>query len=119
MRSLQYDPSQWREPHRFIPDRYNPKSEWYLRPDGETRATYAWAPFYGGHRMCLGMRLAELALKTQLPLYYHFFDFEFVEQAHMDKRPVVELHCAKVIEIPLKFKTRNEVPAEFRDIPNQ
>ena len=69
--------------------------------------------------MCLGMRLAELALKTQIPLYFHFFDFEFADQAQKEKRPVVETHCTKVIEIPLKFKTRVEVPSEFRDIPNQ
>ena len=65
---------------------------------------------FGGYRIYLGMRLAELALKTQIPLYFQFFDFEFAEQAHKEKRPVVELNCTKVIEIPLKFKTCNKVP---------
>ena len=60
--------------------------------------------------MCLGMRLAELALKTKIPLYFHFLDFEFAEKAHKEKRPVVELNCTKVIEIPLKFNKRNKVP---------
>mmetsp|Transcript_17521 Transcript_17521/g.22204 ORF Transcript_17521/g.22204 Transcript_17521/m.22204 type:complete len:148 (+) Transcript_17521:959-1402(+) len=64
MKSICNDPAQWKEPARFIPDRFDPDSVWYLTPGGEKRATFAWVPFFGGHRMCLGMRLAELALKT-------------------------------------------------------
>lgn len=83
MFSVHHDIEQWREPSRFVPDRFDPSyKEWYLRPNGERRAQYAWCPFFGGPRMCIGTRLAELALKTVIPLWYHFFDFEFVKHEH-------------------------------------
>ena len=120
MRSCHYDKDQWRQPELFVPDRFNPDcKEWYLRPNGESRAMYAYIPFFGGPRMCLGMRLAELALKTVIPLWYHFFDFEFVKPEHVQQRPIVEINSSKVIEVPLKVTTRSEVPIELRNLLKQ
>jgi len=60
--------------------------------------------------------MAELSLKTALPLWYHYFDFEFVKPEHRENRPIVELNSMKVIEIPLKLTTRKKVPADLRDL---
>ena len=76
---MQKDPEQWKEPNRFEPQRFNPKSEWFLKPDGKTkRNPYAYSPFAGGVRVCLGKTFAEVVLKFSIPLYYHYFDFELV-----------------------------------------
>ena len=57
----------------------------YLKADGKKRHAFAFSPFLGGSRVCLGKTFAEITLKFTIPLYYHFFDFEFVNKEHMDK----------------------------------
>ena len=111
--AIQNDPSQWREPELFKPERFDPASEWYKRPDGGKRNSHAFSPFLGGSRVCLGKTFAEVTLRFTIPLYYHFFDFELVEPAHKKERPVVWLGATKAINIPIKFITRNKVPANL------
>jgi cytochrome P450 len=55
--ALHRDPRYWREPERFVPDRW-------LRPDGEFDESYpgqprgAWFPFGIGNRICIGEQFA-------------------------------------------------------------
>ena len=107
---MQRDPEQFKEPMLFNPQRFNPKSEFYKKPNGEKRSTYAYSPFSGGIRVCLGKTFAEVTLKFTIPLYYHFFDFELMKPEHKKERPVVTIGCSEAVEIPTKFITRNKVP---------
>ena len=43
----------------FIPERWNPSSEYYLTPTGKKRHPMSFGPFGGGKRICLGKTLAE------------------------------------------------------------
>lgn len=108
------DPEQWRQPEAFVPERFDPSSEWFLKPDGGKRSPFAYVPFLGGSRVCLGKTFAEVTLRFTLPLYYHFFEFDFTVDEHRTNRPLVILGSTGNIEIPLKFKTRNKVA----DLPN-
>ena len=45
---MQRDPKQWSSPESFIPQRFDPESPYYKRPDGGKRNTYAYSPFSGG-----------------------------------------------------------------------
>lgn len=76
------DPKQWKEPHRFVPDRFDMTSPWSKKPDGSKRSPFAFTPFLGGVRVCMGKSFAEMALRTTIPLWFHFFDFELVEDEH-------------------------------------
>ena len=57
--ALHNNKSQWREPERFIPERFDPESEWSLKPDGKKRHPFAFCPFSGGMRVCFGKTFAE------------------------------------------------------------
>ena len=107
---IQMDPRQWTQPDSFIPDRFNPDSPLYLKPGGGKRNTYAYSPFSGGQRVCLGKTFAEVTLKFTLPLYYHYFNFELVNEEHKKVRPYVTLGTRKNPEIMTRFTTRNRVP---------
>ena len=48
MGRMQNHPCEWKEPEKFIPDRFNPQSEFYLTPSGTKRNTYSFSPFLGG-----------------------------------------------------------------------
>ena len=80
MQEMHNNPKEWIEPFSFIPERFDSKSEYFKRPDGKPRNPLAFSPFLGGKRICLGKTFAETALKLTLPLYFHHFDFEFVDE---------------------------------------
>ena len=110
------DPKQWKDPHRFIPDRFDLNSNWSKRPDGGKRSPFAFTPFLGGIRVCMGKSFADMALRTTIPLWFHFFDFELVEDTHKTKRPVVLIGPAEPIKIPMKLKTRQPVAEILKEL---
>lgn len=116
IQALQKDAEQWRDPEAFVPDRFDPNNtEWFHKPNGGgKRSHFAYVPFLGGTRVCLGKTFAEVTLRFTIPLWFHFFDFDFTLEEQRRKRPIVVLGCVKAIEIPLKLKTRNKVS----DLPN-
>lgn len=61
----QRHPTYWKEPHKFIPERFDPEQmETFQTPEKEK----AWFPFARGPNSCLGRDLARLELKAFL--YY-------------------------------------------------
>ena len=89
---IHYDPHQWPEPTRFVPDRFNSKlkdNKWLLTSDGQPRNPLAFTPFMGGKRVCLGKTFAEVNIRFTLPLLLYFLDFEFADpaQARVPKQP--------------------------------
>lgn len=110
MQQTHSDPEQWREPQRFVPDRFDSKSEWFLKPDGKKRSPFAYTPFLGGSRVCLGKTFAEITLKFTIPFWFHFFNFDLVNPEHKKTRPIVVLGSTQNIEIPMKLTTRNKIP---------
>mmetsp|Transcript_46480 Transcript_46480/g.34138 ORF Transcript_46480/g.34138 Transcript_46480/m.34138 type:complete len:125 (+) Transcript_46480:205-579(+) len=76
------NPTQWYEPDKFIPERFDPKSPLFMTPGGEKRHPYSFCPFLGGARICLGKTFAEMATRVVGPKFIHNFDFEFVDKNH-------------------------------------
>ena len=103
------DPEQWKEPDLFKPDRFDSTSDWYKKPDGGKRSPLAFVPFLGGSRVCLGKNFAETTLKIITPLWYHFFDFELVNEEQRKSRPNIRIGSTKHLEVPMKLTTRNKV----------
>jgi len=44
------------------------------------RDPLSFTPFMGGKRVCLGKTFAEVIIRFTIPILYHFFDFQFVDQ---------------------------------------
>ncbi|KAG7455873.1 hypothetical protein MATL_G00245670 [Megalops atlanticus] len=56
---LHYDPEHWREPEKFIPERFTAEAKAKRHP-------FAYLPFGAGPRSCVGMRLALLEIRMAL-----------------------------------------------------
>ena len=56
---LQTNFREWKEPEKYIPERFDPESPWSLTPSGEKRNPYSLSPFLGGKRICVGKTFAE------------------------------------------------------------
>jgi cytochrome P450 len=56
---IHHHPDHWQKPSQFLPERFDPNSELYKRPDGGHRHPMAFTPFLGGQRVCLGKTFAE------------------------------------------------------------
>lgn len=111
MGAMHRDPDQWQKPQDFIPERFDPSSEYYSRPDGGKRNPLAFNPFLGGQRVCLGKTFAELTLKFTIPMYTYFFDFEWIDKEHYEKRPIYEFGALQNPEMKMNFITKNKIEA--------
>ena len=91
MYGLHRNPKEWREPNSFIPERFDPRSEYYLTPSGQKRHPMSFGPFLGGKRVCLGKTFAEMVSKLVGPTLLIEFDFEFVDKKLYKEKPINDL----------------------------
>lgn len=61
--ALHFDPTNWHEPLKFLPERFDPEHEYFKTPDGKMRHPYSYLPFSSGARGCPGQSLAKLEAK--------------------------------------------------------
>ena len=59
-------PEQWQMPEEFIPERFNPSSPFYKKPDGKPRSPFSFIPFSCGPRSCPGNIFAIQMIKIFL-----------------------------------------------------
>lgn len=48
IKGVHWDESEWKEPENFIPDRFDPSSEYYLNSSGQKRHPMSYCPYFGG-----------------------------------------------------------------------
>lgn len=77
---LHYNPKYWIEPEKFIPERFDPHSDYYLQPDGKKRHPLAFTPFLGGKRICTGKTFAEVISKFVVPAILGKYEFLFEDK---------------------------------------
>lgn len=109
MQAILNDPVQWIRPREFNPERFNPQSELYKRPDGKPRNPLAFCPFSGGKRICAGKTFAEIMLNITIPLIYFHFDFEFTDPQQRMNKPNYQLSAAKNPPMLFKLKQKRQV----------
>jgi cytochrome P450 len=63
---LHHNREEWITPEKFIPERFDPESEYYLTPSGNRRHPMSYGPFLGGKRVCLGKTFADNMSKSML-----------------------------------------------------
>jgi len=84
---LHWNKNEWIEPEKFIPERFDPSSRYYLTPSGKKRHNMSFAPFLGGKRICLGKTFAEATSKIVGPFLISNFDFQFVDEINKTYKP--------------------------------
>ena len=67
----------WIDHNKFIPERFDPSSKYYQTPSGDKRPHYAFVPFLGGKRICLGKTFIEVISKITGPSILTHFDLDF------------------------------------------
>lgn len=72
-------PSEWIEPGKFMPERFDSNSPLSLTPSGQKRNTFSFAPFTAGHRICIGMTFVQNVSKTLLPSLIHHMKFKAID----------------------------------------
>ena len=65
---LQTNVKEWKEPEKYIPERFDPESPWSLTPSGTKRSPYSFGAFLGGKRICVGKTFAENIGKVMLSI---------------------------------------------------
>ncbi|MFD5142053.1 cytochrome P450 [Streptomyces sp. NPDC058401] len=65
-------PGYWPDPERFDPDRFTPEAE-------AARPRYAWLPFGGGPRACIGQHFSVLESVIALAMLLRAYEFEAVD----------------------------------------
>ena len=107
--AIHKNPLEWQRPDDFIPERFDSKDPLFKRPDGKNRHPFSFCPFFGGKRICLGKTLAEYMTVFTLPLVLFHFEFQFVNQAYMVKKPNMQLFSMTTPEIPMRVKVTRKI----------
>lgn len=87
MGRLHNHPLEWQQPERFIPERFDPKSKYYLTPAGGKRNPYSFSPFLGGQRICIGKTFIEVISKLTVPTLLSKYEFSFKEGVDKETAP--------------------------------
>ena len=77
---LHKNKNEWQRPNEYLPDRFDPASPLYLKPNGEKRHPMAFGPFLGGKRICLGKTFVETISKIIGTSILGHFDFEYIDE---------------------------------------
>lgn len=104
MHHLHRNRDQWIEPEKYIPERFDSKSEYYLTPSGKKRHPMAFGPFLGGKRICLGKSFAEIVSKVVGPSFLGSFNFEFVDGKGKPDVSLIQIEEA-VVEVKVTNHT--------------
>lgn len=78
-----FNPTQWKAPTEFIPERFDPESEYFLKPDSpntEARHPKAYIPFTFGSRNCPGQTMGKLEARVIFSRLLAVIDYEIDEE---------------------------------------
>lgn len=79
------DPRFWERPEEFRPER------WTSEEEGPSRPQYAYFPFGGGPRYCVGKKFAEFEAMLLLAIYLQRWQFKPVPEHPVELQPAVTL----------------------------
>jgi len=91
---LHHDPTNWPDPDRFDPDRFAEGRD-------KERPAYAYLPFGGGPRLCIGNQFALMEMQILLTFFVRTFDFQLVNAAAIKPKPLITLRPNRPIQVKL------------------
>ena len=74
----------WKEPLKFIPERFDKNNEYSKLPDGDDRENISFLAFGGGQRACMGDNYSQYFVKVALVYFIHLFEFDITEEPKID-----------------------------------
>lgn len=74
----------WNEPEKFDPERFAPENKKHHRP-------FAYMPFGGGPRLCIGNNFALMEMQFVLAMMIKRYRFKVVENQTIDINPLITL----------------------------
>jgi len=109
MGCLHHSEKHWGANHdKFIPDRFDRNSKYFKAPDGTSRHPYSYAPFLGGHRICLGKTFAETVAKKLAAMIIKFYELEHAEPEMKRTTFPYDIYQLKQPKICYKFTKRTQ-----------
>ena len=109
MYEMHHDPEVWKEPSKFVPDRFNRDSDWFKQPDGKPRSSLVFNPFLGGKRICMGKSFADVAFRYTIPLIFYHMEMEFAADFDADKKQRYMIGGKEELKLPMKLSIRKPV----------
>jgi cytochrome P450 len=92
---LHHDPDHWPDPDRFDPDRFEAGRE-------KERPAYAYLPFGGGPRLCIGNQFALLEMQIMLALLVQRFTFRLADARPIAPKPLITLRPSRAVRVWLE-----------------
>ena len=93
--SLHRNPKYWSEPEKFDPERFNEENK-------KQQIPYAYIPFGGGPRLCIGNNFALMEMQFILSMLVRRYQFELVSTAPIELNPLVTLRPKDGIKMRIK-----------------
>ncbi len=97
---LHHSKDLWDQPEQFNPDRFS-------RENKKDRHPYAFLPFGGGPRLCIGNNFAIMELQLILFHLILRFDFELADQTPVDLLPMITLKPDRAIRLKVSKRKIN------------
>jgi len=92
---LHHDPKLWIEPERFMPERFSPENEANI-------PKYAYFPFGGGPRVCIGNQFAMMEAQLVLATILQRYRVELVAGQAVKMQPLITLRPKPDIQMRIK-----------------
>ena len=85
----------WDTPEQFIPERFSKENK-------KQRPTYAYLPFGGGPRLCIGNNFAMMEMQLIITHLIQRYDFELVKEHPVKVKPMITLRPKDGIMMKIK-----------------
>ncbi len=92
--AVQRSEKYWSEPDRFIPERFSPENQKHIH-------RYAYFPFGGGARLCIGNNFAMMEMQIILALICSEYVFELPADYQLQLEPLVTLRPKNGVRLNL------------------
>jgi cytochrome P450 len=89
-----------------MPERFNPHSLLFKRPDGKARHPFSFLPFGGGQRICLGKTFAEMMVRFTISLILYHVELDLVDPKQKEKKPLYQIGGREVPTMIMHKKAR-------------
>lgn len=94
---LHHDPVNWPDPDRFDPNRFAPGAD-------KDRPAYAYLPFGGGPRLCIGNQFALLEMQILLAFLTRRFTWKLTDNRLVRPQPLITLRPDRPVAMQLTVR---------------
>ncbi|CDS08804.1 hypothetical protein LRAMOSA10165 [Lichtheimia ramosa] len=100
---LQHNPTVWKDPNTFRPERFAPGGE----AEELAGSGMSWVPFSNGQRQCIGMNFSLAEQRVFLPMLLRKYEWHLPKDSiHKEKLQTIGTGLVKPKELLITFKKR-------------